>query len=83
MGGGREPTLVEVGERHHIAVGRRRQVLIGKQPLLGRGPRVEKTAMDEALHALEGDVGTAPRIHWRWGRMDAGSTTAEMQRQKT
>ena len=24
VGGGREPTLMEVGERHHVAVGRRR-----------------------------------------------------------
>ena len=84
VGGGCEPTLVEVGERHHIAVGWRWQILIvGQQPLLDRGPRVEKTTTDEALHALEGDVGTAPRIHWRWGRMDAGSTAVEIRRQET
>ena len=39
--------------------------------------------MDEALHALEGDVETTPWIHWRWGRMDASSITAEMRRQET
>ena len=42
MGEGRKPTLVEVGERHHIAVGQRWHVL------LSHGPRVEKTATDEA-----------------------------------
>ena len=84
MSGGHEPTLVEVGEQHHIAVERRWQILLtGQQPLLGRGLRVEKTAADEALHALEGDVGTAPQIHWRWGRMDAGSTAARMRRHET
>ena len=64
VGGGREPTLIEVGNRHHIAVERRRQILLTEQqPLLGRGPYMEKTMTDEAFHALEGDVGAAPRIH--------------------
>ena len=58
-------------------------LLTGQQPLLDRGPHAEKTAMDKALHALEGDVGTTPRFYWRWGQMDAGSTVAEMRRQET
>ena len=75
---------MEVGERHHVAVGRLRRTLItGQQPLLDRGPHAEKIAMDEALHALEGDVRMAPRIHWRWERMDASSMAAEMRRQET
>ena len=83
VGRGREPTLMEVGERHYVAIGQRWQILAGQQPLLGRGPRAEKTATDEALHTLEGDVRTAPRIHWRRERLDAGSTVAGMQRRGT
>ena len=76
--------LIEVGERHHIAIERRQRILFaGQQPLLDQGPCAEKTTMDEALHALEGDVEMAPRIHWRWGRMDAGSTAVEIRRQET
>lgn len=69
VGGGSEPTLMEVCERHHVAVGRRRHLLlIGQQPLLAsRGLCAKKAAMDEALHTLEGDVGAAPRIHWKMG----------------
>ena len=64
MDEGCEPTLVEVGERHHIAIGWQWQILlVGQQPHLGRGLHAEKTMMDEALHALEGDVETAPQIH--------------------
>ena len=84
MGGGPKPTLVEVGEQHHVAIGRQQEILLAEQqPLLGRGSRIEKTTMDEALHALEGDVGTAPWIHWRWGWMDAGSTATKMRKQET
>ena len=83
MGGGHEPMLVEVGERHHIAIGRRWQILlVGQQPLIGQGSHAEKTTTDEALHAVEGDVGMAPRIHYRWGRMDAGSTVVRMRRRE-
>ena len=68
MGRGHEPTLMEVGERHHIAIGWRRHILLTKQqPLLGRGPHVEKTVMDKALHALQGNVRVAPQIHWKMG----------------
>ena len=81
MSGGSEPALMKVHERHHIAIGWRQHLLLaGQQPLLGRGPRTEKTTMDEALLALEGDVRMAPWIHWRRGQMDASSTAVEMQR---
>ena len=39
--------------------------------------------MEEALHALEGDVRMAPWIYWRLGRLDAGSTAAGMPRRGT
>ena len=39
--------------------------------------------MDEALHAQEGDAKMTPRIHWRWGRLDAGSTVVGMRRRGT
>ena len=59
-----ECPLVEVGERHYVAVRWRWHILLaGQQPLLGRGPHAKKTATDEALHALEGDVRMAPQIH--------------------
>ena len=84
MGGGRKPTLVEVGERHHLVVGWRRHVfLAGQQLLLGRGLCAEKTTMDKALHVLGGDVRMAPWIHWRWGWKYMGSTAMKMRRQKT
>ena len=68
MGGGSEPMLMEVRERHYKAVGWRRQILlIGQQPLLGQGPCAKKATTDEALHALEGDVRAAPWIHWKMG----------------
>ena len=64
VGGGRESTFVKVGEQHHIVVGRLWQILLaGQQPLLSRGPCVEKTATNKAFHVLEGNVRVAPRIH--------------------
>ena len=37
---------------------------------------MEKPMMDEVLHALEGDVRAAPRIHWKMGsggrKLDGG-----------
>ena len=57
---------MEVGERHQVAVGQGRQILLaGQQPLLDRCSHAEKTTTDEALHTLEGDVRAAPRIHWK------------------
>ena len=66
MSRGSKPLLMEMCERDDKAVGRRWHVLLtGQQPLLGYGLRAEKTTTDEALHALEGDVRAAPRIHWK------------------
>ena len=68
VGRGCEPTLMEVGKRHYVAVRRLWQILLaGQQPLLGQGPCAKKPTTDEALHALEGDVRMAPRIHLEMG----------------
>ena len=68
LSGGGEPTLMKVSEGHDITVGWRRCVLVtGKPPLLGGGSRTEKTAADEALQALEGDIRAAPWLHWKIG----------------
>ena len=65
VGGGGKSPLVKVSEGHNIAIGRRRRILIAKQPpILGGGPRAKKAAANKALQALEGDIGSAPRLHW-------------------
>ena len=64
VGRGGESPLVEVSEGHNIAFGRRQRVLVaGQPPLLGGGPRAKKATANEALQALEGDIGSAPRLH--------------------
>ena len=64
VGGGGESLLVEVSEVHDVAIGQRRHVLLtGQQPPLDRGLRTEKTTVDKALQALDGDVRAAPQIH--------------------
>ena len=79
---GRKPPLMEVHERDDVAIGRRWHVLLaGQSPLLGDGPRVEKTAADKALHALEGDIKKA--LHWKMGWVDANSTAAKTRMQRT
>ena len=61
VGGGGESPLVEVSEGHNVAFGRRRCVLIiGQLPLLGGSPCAKKAMANEALQALEGDIGSAP-----------------------
>ena len=71
---------MEVSEGHDVAVGRRRRVLItGQPPLLDGGPCAKETMANEALQALEGDIGAAPWLHWRIGVVDANSTTAKMR----
>jgi len=78
VGGSGESPLVEVSEGHNVALRQRWHVLIaGQPPLLGGGPRTEETAVDKALQALEGDIGAAPRFHWRIGVVDANLTMAE------
>ena len=84
MGGGGESPLVEVTEGHDIAVGWRRRILIaGQLPLLGGGPRTEKTMVDESLQVLEGDIRAAPQIHWKMGWVDANSTMAKTWMRRT
>ena len=64
VGGGGESSLVEVSEGHNVAFGRRWRILIVEQPpLLDGGPRAKKATMNEALQALEGDIGSVPRLH--------------------
>ena len=59
---------MEARERDDVAIGRRRHVLLARQPpLLGGGPCAEKTTTDESLQALEGDIRMAPRLHWKIG----------------
>ena len=62
VGGGGEPLLMKAQERDDIAIKWRWHVLLAGQPPLVYGPRAEKTATDEALHALEHDVRMAPLI---------------------
>ena len=77
-GWGGESSLVEVSEGHDVAVGRRRRVLIvGQPPLLSGGPRAKETTTNKALQSLEGDIRTAPRLHWTIEVVDANSTMAE------
>ena len=55
---------MEVSEGHDIPFGQQRLILItGQPPLLGGGPCAEKTTADEALQALEGDIGSTPWLH--------------------
>jgi len=59
-----ESPLMEVTEGHNIPFGRQRLVLItGKPPLLGGGQRTKEATANEALQALRGDAGFAPRLH--------------------
>jgi len=64
VGGGGESPLVEVSEGHNVAFGWRRRVFIARQPpLLGGSPRAKKATVNEALQALEGDIGSTPLLH--------------------
>ena len=59
-----ESSLMEESKGHDVSFGRRWLVLItGQPPLLDGGPRAEKAATKEALQALKGDIGSAPRLH--------------------
>jgi hypothetical protein len=61
MGGCRKLTIVEVRKRHHIAVGRRREVMaVGHYPLMRGGPCAKKTAIDDALHARVAAIRATP-----------------------
>ena len=56
-----ESTLVEGCEGHDVAIGWRRRILTTRhEPLYHVGPPMEKTTLDEALHARVGDVGAIP-----------------------
>jgi len=64
VGGGGKSPLMKVGEGHNLAIEWRQCVLIVGQPtLLGGGPRAKKATANETLQALEGDIGSAPRLH--------------------
>jgi hypothetical protein len=46
-----KPAIVEVRERHHVAVRRRREVVaIRYYPLVCGGPLTKKTTVDKALY---------------------------------
>ena len=65
-----ESTLMEEREGDDVATGRCRRILMtGYKPLRCIGPPVEKTMLDEALHARMGNIGAVPRIHRGWGRL--------------
>ena len=64
VGGGGESPLMEVSEGHNVAFGQRQRVLIaGQSLLLSGGPRAKKAMVNKALQALEGDIGSTPRLH--------------------
>ena len=59
-----ESPLVEESKGHDIPFGRRRLVLITRQPPLLDGRQwAEEATADEALQALRGNVGSAPWLH--------------------
>ena len=59
-----ESPLVEESKGHDVSFGRRWLVLITRQlPLLVGRQRAEEATADEALQALRGNVGSAPRLH--------------------
>ena len=67
----RKSTLVEGPEGDNVAVRWHRRILTaGHKPLRRIGPPIEKTTLDEALHARMGNIEAVPRIHggWRWLR---------------
>jgi len=80
VGGGGKSLLMEVTKGHDVAVGQQRRVLlIGQPPLLGGGPHAKETTANEALQALEGDIGAAPWLHLGIGVEDTNSTMAKTQ----
>ena len=59
-----ESPLMEESKGHDISFGRRWLVLItGQPPLLDDGQRAKEATVNEALQALRGDAGSAPRLH--------------------
>ena len=59
-----ESPLMEESKGHDISFGRRWLNLITRQqPLLKGRQRAKEAAVDEALQALRGDVGSTPRPH--------------------
>jgi hypothetical protein len=53
--------LEEGHEQHDRAVKRRRHLLMARhEPLHRHCPHVRKTALDKALHAHVGNIGTVP-----------------------
>ena len=59
-----ESPLMEVSEGHDIPFERQWLVLItGQPPLLGDDQQAKEATANEALQALRGDAGSAPRLH--------------------
>ena len=70
VGRNHESALMEGREGDDVAVGRCRRILtVGHKPLCRIGPPVEKTTLDEALHARMGNIRAVPRIHGGWRRL--------------
>ena len=64
MGRNGESPLMEESKGHDISLRWRWLVLVTmQQPLREGGQWVKEAAMDEALQALRGNVGSAPRLH--------------------
>ena len=60
----RESPLMEVSKGHNIPFWRQRLVLITRQPpLLSDSQRAKEAMVNEALQALRGDAGSAPRLY--------------------
>ena len=55
---------MEVNEGHNVAFRRRQHILIaGQPPLLDGGLGAKKAAVNEALQALGGDIGSTLLLH--------------------
>jgi len=68
MGRNHESTLVEGHKGHDVAIGQRWCILAtGHQSLHRASPPVEKTTLDESLHAHIGDIGAVARLHGKQG----------------
>jgi hypothetical protein len=64
MGGSYESMLMEVHERHHITIRRRREPLIAREDPFERvSPRGQEPTMDETQHVRITACRATPQIH--------------------